>query len=108
MKEDSLKMWNKNSKFFGIGHNDLWSNNLLFSPDRKKVILIDFQGMEGRHMAYDFWYFLYTSTDSKWRADNLDDCFDAYFNILKGYLKDRLYFVLYLMGFFTFRLLLLF
>ena len=52
-------------------------------------MLIDFQGMDGRHMALDFWYFLYTSTDSQWRKANLAKCYDAYFSILKGYLAPH-------------------
>lgn len=85
-----MKMWDKDAKFFGIGHNDLWSNNLLFSQDKKRVVLIDFQNLDGRHMAFDFWYFLYTSTDSNWRAANLDHCFSVYFDVLKGYLGKHM------------------
>ena len=69
--------------------NNLYIEVLLPFKNRKRVMLIDFQGMDGRHMALDFWYFLYTSTDSQWRKANLAKCYDAYFSILKGYLAPH-------------------
>merc|ERR550517_425380 len=48
--------------------------------------MIDFQGISSCHMSHDFWYFLYTSTDSQWRKDNLENCFSTYYETLKQYM----------------------
>ena len=48
---------------------------------------IDFGTIGIGHPAQDFWYFIYTSTDSNWRKQHLETCYEMYFNSLTTYLK---------------------
>ena len=52
------------------------------------MFFIDFQTLSIGHPSKDFWYFLYCSTDSKWRKEHLEECFETYFNTFQTYLKQ--------------------
>ena len=46
---------------------------------------MDFQLMQTSHPARDFWYFLYCSTDSEWRKNHLETCFETYYETFSRY-----------------------
>merc|ERR1712062_257846 len=43
--------------------------------------------MGNGHPARDFWYFLYVSTDRKWREQHLEDCLRLYYDTLIPFLS---------------------
>ena len=46
---------------------------------------MDFQMVQTSHPARDFWYFLYSSTDSEWRKNHLETCFETYYETFSKY-----------------------
>ena len=53
-----------------------------------QAYLIDLQNIGIGHPGKDFWYYLYATTDSAWRKDHLEECFQVYFEVFNVYLKQ--------------------
>ena len=51
------------------------------------MAFVDFQGLQPTHLARDIWYYLYASTDSKWRKDNLEIVLFTYYQSIHLYLE---------------------
>ena len=72
-------MWTNSSpsKFDTIVHGDFWSANILYKYDDddnpERAILVDFQQIDLGNPCRDIFSFLYSSTDSSFRAKHLDN-----------------------------------
>ena len=77
-------------RYFGIGHNDLDTRNMLVNKQKNKVMLIDFQSIAPSHLSQDFWHLIYTCTDRHFRQNHLDTCFETYFETLKKYVGPKI------------------
>ena len=77
----------KNSKYVTLIHGDIWINNFFVNGDETEVTFVDFGQFQTSHPARDFWYFLYASTDSEWRKNHLETCFETYYKTFSKYLS---------------------
>ena len=77
----------KNSKYVTFIHGDVWINNFFVNGNETEVTFVDFGQFQTSHPARDFWYFLYSSTDSEWRKNHLETCFETYYKTFSKYLS---------------------
>ena len=77
----------KNSIYVTLIHGDVWINNFFVNDDETEVTFVDFGQFQTSHPARDFWYFLYSSTDSEWRKNHLETCFETYYKTFSKYLS---------------------
>ena len=78
----------ENSKYVTLIHGDVWTNNFFVNSNETEVTFVDFQTLQTSHPARDFWYFIYTSTDSEWRKKHLEECFETYFETFSQYFSQ--------------------
>ena len=85
------EMWTNGapSTFDTIVHGDFWSANILYKYDEddnpEKAILVDFQQIDLGNPCRDILSFIYSSTDSSFRAKQLDILLKNYFKIFQEY-----------------------
>ncbi len=85
-----LEKFSYASKFTTVIHNDLWLTNMMFvdADDGRpeNVKLLDLACFSLNHPAVDLWWFLYMSTDRKFRSKHLDQLLSEYFGVFSSYL----------------------
>jgi len=83
----------KDSKFQTICHADLWTSQIMFSLNDdgspKRVKILDYQILMPGHPALDIWTMVYSATDADYRANHLEYDLKAYFNVLSGYMEEK-------------------
>lgn len=83
--ENFVSCFPQSSKYVTLIHGDAWINNFFVNNDETEITFVDFQLMQTSHPARDFWYFLYASTDSEWRKNHLETCFETYYETFSKY-----------------------
>ena len=84
-------MWTNmySSKFDTILHGDLWTANILYKyndmVEPEKAIFVDFQQIDLGNPCRDIMSFIFTSTDSSFRANHMDSLLKHYFTIFRDY-----------------------
>ncbi|XP_068623949.1 uncharacterized protein [Battus philenor] len=77
---DILRIFTSPRKFNVLCHGDCWEN-------KTDICLLDFQAMRYCNPATDIVYFLYLSTDSKFRSLYMQTFLSAYFDSFSSFLK---------------------
>jgi len=83
----------KDSKFKTICHADFWTSQIMFSLNEdgspKRVKILDYQVLMPGHPALDIWTMVYSATDAQYRANQLEEDLKAYFDVLSGYMEEK-------------------
>ena len=83
--ENAISCLPKKSEYVTLIHGDAWINNIFVNNDETGVTFVDFGQFQTSHPARDFWFFLYLSTDSEWRKNHLETCFETYYKTFSRY-----------------------
>lgn len=55
----------------------------------KRVKILDYQVLQPGHPAFDIWSIVYSATDAEYRANHLEEDLKAYYEVLSGYMDDK-------------------
>ena len=87
IQEDLHSCLPNNSNYVTFVHADLNPKNILINPQKNEVRFLNFEAMQLSHPASDFWSFIYSTTNAKWRKQHLDICFQTYHEEISKYHK---------------------
>ena len=87
IQEDLHSCLPNNSKYVTFVHADLNPRNILINPQKNEVRFLNFEAMQLSHPASDFWSFIYSTTNAKWRKQHLNTCFQIYHEEVSKYHK---------------------
>ena len=87
IQEDLNSCLPKNSKFLTFVHANLNPKNILINSQKNQVRFLNFEAMQLSHPASDFWSFIYSTTNAKWRKQHLNTCFQIYHEEVSKYHK---------------------